>query len=310
MRFSILSRSLACATAILICSHSLAQSIFEQNDVGTEIRNRLQANGVTGWTLVPNIGDTQLRLFTYTTNTQKRWMVVARLSNHPMSAKMQQNGVRTPVSQQATQCAAAINAGYFNMNTGKSTSIVVENYQLTGRDEQNISRPNGKAHPTRAVLGRSQLLWEMRWARTIGNEVHSYEAPANPWNSPQSGSVWTLENAVGAGPMLIQNGASNITAEAELFDAKSGVDPNGLHGRTAVGLDNTGLVFFLVADGRRTIAQGASMTGLAGNLLSFGATNAMNLDGGGSSTLVINGQVINQPSDGSERPVVSILCLE
>ena len=77
-----------------------------------------------------------------------------------------------------------------------------------------------------------------------------------------------------------------------------------LHPRTAVGFnaDSTRL-YFVVVDGRQDISVGATLKDMMGIFLALGAVNAMNLDGGGSSCMVVNDEVINDPSDGYVRPV-------
>jgi hypothetical protein len=56
-------------------------------------------------------------------------------------------------------------------------------------------------------------------------------------------------------------------------------------------------------DGRQKASAGMSLSELAEELQRMGAVEALNLDGGGSSTLVVRGEVKNRPSDGKERPV-------
>ena len=77
-----------------------------------------------------------------------------------------------------------------------------------------------------------------------------------------------------------------------------------LHPRTAVGFnaDSTRL-YFVVVDGRQEISIGATLKDMMGIFLALGAVNAMNMDGGGSSCMVVNNEVINDPSDGYVRPV-------
>ena len=77
-----------------------------------------------------------------------------------------------------------------------------------------------------------------------------------------------------------------------------------LHPRTAVGFnaDSTRL-YFVVVDGRQEISVGATLKDMMGIFIALGAVNAMNLDGGGSSCMVVNDEVINDPSDGFVRPV-------
>jgi len=77
------------------------------------------------------------------------------------------------------------------------------------------------------------------------------------------------------------------------------------HPRTAVGLSQDSKTLYLVVvDGRRTGASGMTCAELAALLKGLGAWHALNLDGGGSSTMYVQGQgVVNRPSDGSERVV-------
>lgn len=81
------------------------------------------------------------------------------------------------------------------------------------------------------------------------------------------------------------------------------------HPRTAVGLSKDGNTMYLVvADGRRTGIPGMTLAELA-ELMSdeLGACTAINLDGGGSSTMWVGDKVVNRPSDGVERPVADHL---
>ncbi len=84
------------------------------------------------------------------------------------------------------------------------------------------------------------------------------------------------------------------------------------HPRTAVGYDGDGRLYLVVVDGRQpSLSNGASLTDLALIMKGIGATNALNLDGGGSSTFILeNGdgfKTMNSPSDGSLRKVYNSL---
>jgi hypothetical protein len=80
------------------------------------------------------------------------------------------------------------------------------------------------------------------------------------------------------------------------------------HPRTAVGLSADGQTAILVTvDGRQTGATGMTRLELAALMAELGADDAINMDGGGSTTMVVNGAVRNRPSDGSERVVASHL---
>jgi len=80
--------------------------------------------------------------------------------------------------------------------------------------------------------------------------------------------------------------------------------------RTAIGMIDKLHYIFLVSDGRTSQSAGLSLLELAEVMHEYGCTVAYNLDGGGSSTMVFNGQVINNPTDGhsfGERKVSDII---
>ena len=91
------------------------------------------------------------------------------------------------------------------------------------------------------------------------------------------------------------------------------VDNRELHPRTAVGIDHdTGQVLMLVIDGRSESSSGYTMVDLANLMIDLGADEALNFDGGGSSTMVATppggvSTVLNSPSDKSERRVTNAL---
>ncbi|OOE14424.1 S-layer homology domain-containing protein [Fictibacillus arsenicus] len=113
---------------------------------------------------------------------------------------------------------------------------------------------------------------------------------------------------LGSGPMLVRNG--NI--EISMSQTDNLVDTR--NPRTAIGIDTkTNRVFLVTNDGRDTYSRGSTLQSLAKYLISLGADYAMNLDGGGSSAMVIRKPgltyptLVNKPSDGYERSVSTIL---
>jgi hypothetical protein len=77
--------------------------------------------------------------------------------------------------------------------------------------------------------------------------------------------------------------------------------------RTAIGVDAGGFLYLVVVDGRSDKSLGMTLPELQAFVAGMGMTNAINLDGGGSSTLVLRENLMNMPSDGRERPVASII---
>lgn len=121
------------------------------------------------------------------------------------------------------------------------------------------------------------------------------------------GKRWeTATTVVGAGPSLVRSGRVHVTAAEEKFpdDIARGRAP-----RTGVAVLPDHRVLLAVVDGRQASSIGATLTEFAELLLKFGARDAVNFDGGGSSEMVIGGDVINSPSDGAERRVGSALAV-
>ncbi|MCF7797559.1 MAG: phosphodiester glycosidase family protein [Lentisphaeria bacterium] len=101
-----------------------------------------------------------------------------------------------------------------------------------------------------------------------------------------------LVNAIGGNPIIVQNG--------------SPVNDDGIrHPRTSVGWDESGrYLYFFVVDGRQAgLSLGVTLGELGQLMAERGVYRGLNLDGGGSSTFVIQGQIKNSPSDGGERRV-------
>ena len=113
------------------------------------------------------------------------------------------------------------------------------------------------------------------------------------------GPVWDkVTEAVGAGPCLVKNGEHYVTTVGEEFgsDVAGGRAP-----RTALGITKDGKALLVVVDGRSRASVGYTLLELAQFMLEQGAIEAMNLDGGGSSQMIIGNQIVNAPSDGRER---------
>ena len=101
---------------------------------------------------------------------------------------------------------------------------------------------------------------------------------------------------------MIKEGRVAIPFEDEKIAAKFVSDR---HPRTAIARLKDGRMLLTTVDGRQPgVSAGMSLPELADLLLEFGASEAINLDGGGSTTMVVNGKLVNNPSDQTgERPV-------
>lgn len=118
-----------------------------------------------------------------------------------------------------------------------------------------------------------------------------------------------MKTAIGGGPVLVQNGEIKITNNEERkFGGKAVNNPEP---RTAIGYTKDQKMIILVCEGRSTDAAGLSLVQLAKILKDLGCVEALNLDGGGSSCMLINGKETNTPSTkGVQRPVPSVFLIE
>ena len=113
-------------------------------------------------------------------------------------------------------------------------------------------------------------------------------------------NVWSF------GPGLIEDGEISVSGSDETDGARSNTNP-----RTAIGYIDENHYVFVVVDGRTDTSEGVTLYELAEFMDSLGCTEAYNLDGGGSSTMYYDGELVNTPttngSDTSEREVSDIV---
>ncbi len=151
--------------------------------------------------------------------------------------------------------------------------------------------------------------------------VHKKWSPKVPTVAPGAVLKFSFETvpdmravpmALSGGPVLLHDGVIQSWPKAEK-DKKGRPPPPEIrtmrekHPRTALGW-NDRYFFLVVVDGRQTrLSIGMTLTELAQYMKSLGCREAMNLDGGGSSTMWLNNRVVNSPADEEERPVANAL---
>lgn len=103
-------------------------------------------------------------------------------------------------------------------------------------------------------------------------------------------------DVIGGTPILVRDG--------EIAVQPCPASPCTRHPRTGIGYTDNGAVLLVVVDGRQpNWSTGASLHEFATIMQDLGAVQALNLDGGGSSTMVVEDEVVNRPSDGEQRPI-------
>ena len=159
----------------------------------------------------------------------------------------------------------------------------------------------------RSVQATGSEVARLRAAAVVGRPLQISARLAD-----QHGRILGLHSStsiVNGGPELVRGGQVHVTPRADGFVRPT--DPSFYYGfsnnrnpRTFAGVDAAGRTLLVTADGRSTDSLGLSITETAAVAKALGMRSALNLDGGGSTTMVVGGQVINQPSDAAgERPV-------
>ena len=201
----------------------------------------------------------------------------------------------------------ALAQGLYGKNVTEETSqiaadnnaILAINGDYYGAREKGYVIKNGELFRDTAVSGQKDLVIYMDGSFGIisEDEVTADELIAD-------GAVNTLS----FGPALIENGTVTVGENEEVAKAMTS------NPRTAIGVKADGTYLFVVADGRTDESEGLSLYELAEFMKELGAVTAYNLDGGGSSTMVFNGNVINNPTggraghgEGTERSVSDIV---
>ncbi|TDH26524.1 phosphodiester glycosidase family protein [Segetibacter sp. 3557_3] len=121
---------------------------------------------------------------------------------------------------------------------------------------------------------------------------------------------WKMQTAVGGGPVLLQNGNVAITNNEELKFAGKGIEDK--HPRTGMGYTAGGRLIIMVVEGRAPgIAEGVTLVQEAQLFKDLGCAEALNLDGGGSSCMLVNGKETIRPSDKEgQRPVPAVFMIK
>ena len=151
------------------------------------------------------------------------------------------------------------------------------NFNSNGANPLGITFSNGKLITSKSYNGQGGLIGFTEDDKLVLGKMNVAKA-----------KELKIRDGVTFGPFLIINGKS------------SNVFGNGGWGtapRTAIGQRKDGIVLFLVIDGRTVTRPGASMNDLIEIMQRYGAYNAANLDGGTSSAMVVNNEIINDPID-------------
>ena len=219
-------------------------------------------------------------------NTQVYVADITVTSSDYLKTAFAQNAFGTNVTAKTSETAAdnnailAVNGDYYGAN---STGYVIRN-GVVYRDTVRENSSNGDL----AIY-------------KDGSFKIIYEDQISADQLVKDGVV----NLLAFGPALVENSEIAVGTNEEVGQAMAS------NPRTAIGIIDENHYIIVVSDGRTSESKGLSLYQMAEVMKSYGAKTAYNLDGGGSSTLYFNGQVINKPTTGgnkiSERSVSDIV---
>jgi len=220
---------------------------------------------------------------------------------------------------------ACINAGFFGSN--QSYSLVKYNQTVLSPNIKSLTRSyngaNTTYYPTRAAFGFNATgTPSVSWIYHVGsgndlvfgypspspNELNLAPQPEPSENFPAGGSLWNMVSAIGGSPVLIKENQVRITDKEELIS----INNTSARPRSAIGYLSDGVVLLVVVEGDNLpIYPGINLADLASMLKSLGCYEAINLDGGGSTSMIVNSTKTVRPGDaGVERPVVSAILIK
>lgn len=224
-----------------------------------------------------------------------------------------------------------VNTTFFSFATNQNLNVVMKDGKLVSYNVHSLAG-KGKdtltwRHPVGSAIGiskkrKADIGWlytdsSKRWPLVL-SAAHAATKDSNSFYKPFVNArdkrklklkKWKMKTAVGGGPILLQNGDIKITNEEELkFYGKA---INDKHPRTAMGYTKENKLIVLVVEGRNPgIAEGASLNQLAEIFKGLDCWEALNLDGGGSSCMLVNGKETINPSDKKQRPVPAVFMIK
>ncbi|RYZ52677.1 MAG: phosphodiester glycosidase family protein [Chitinophagaceae bacterium] len=219
-----------------------------------------------------------------------------------------------------------VNGTFFSFQTNRNLNAVIRNGKLLSGNVQTLAG-KGKdtltyRHTFPSAIGISKKRKaDVAWLYTDTVKMKAYAAQwplqplkdstaahslkemvtntslVNGHSSKLSPSLqkWKMQTAIGGGPVLVQNGAVQVTNNEELKFAGKAIHDK--HPRTAMGYTADNRLVILVIEGRSKGSGGATLVQTAQLLKDLGCVEALNLDGGGSSCLLVNGKETIRPSD-------------
>lgn len=205
-----------------------------------------------------------------------------------------------------------VNSTFFSFETNQNLNVVMKDGQMLAYNVPALKSRTSDSfyYPTRSAIGfRKNRKPDIAWLFTDTAQPWPYAFQDRPivakgkTSDPSFADLrtidfwrwWKMHTAIGGGPVLVQDGLVRVTNKEEQMFVNG---DNDKHPRTAMGYTADRRLIILVIQGRFPgIAEGATLEEEAQILVDLGCIEALNLDGGGSSCLLVNGNETIKPSD-------------
>lgn len=279
----LLAISLLLTICSVSCTNATNQNFAGNNDSTRLVNAKWKIDTIADGVVYKNVHIVDNKLF----NSNQYICVLEILPTSKVRLAFAQRPVRTVTSKIArdSNAIAAINGTFFDMKLHNPICYLrIWGKQVGENTPQSVDTLNRKYYQYATIVledGRPTLC------------------------EPQSNRHWeekyfdsSVKNVMTAGPMLLFEGK---TVELRRKDREF---LNNRHNRTAMGIRPDGTVLLITVDGRMKQAAGMSIPELAKTLRWLGCTDAINLDGGGSTTLYLRGYpengIVNYPTDNNK----------
>ncbi len=226
-----------------------------------------------------------------------------------------------------------VNTTFFSFTTNQNLNVIIKNDEVIAYNTEQFRKSkadtNIKIPVYNSALGiskkrKADIAWiktdsSAKYAmaiqepevtrRNATRRTNKSSGQTSILKSSHSFQLWKMRTAVGGGPVLLQNGEIKISNNEEMKFAGKAI--NDKHPRTASGYTKNNKLIILVIQGRFPgIAEGATLTQEAQIFKDRGCWEAINLDGGGSSCMLVNGKETIKVSDAAgQRPVPGVLII-
>jgi hypothetical protein len=228
-----------------------------------------------------------------------------------------------------------VNTTFFSFATNQNLNVVIDEGKLVGYNVHSLPGRGKDTLTYRHTMGSALGISKKRkadiaWLYT-DTSLHSAYALQFPFTPIKDSNQhftydfvststdimkkrylekWQMQTAAGGGPVLLQEGRIKISNNEELKFAGKAIDDK--HPRTAIGYTKANKLIILVIEGRNTgKAEGASLKQEAQIFKDLGCVEALNLDGGGSSCMLVNGKPTIKVSDtAGQRPIPAVFIIK